>query len=137
MLVEHKEGVCQRRRVDRLAASGGGLALVMTVFYIWLMRQAGYGSQVWDFVIRAVDDRSRNASVDVDSRSAAHCYCVGHIRREDYILLPTYRASIGRGGPNADRNPSLAGHQFDRSPNLSGRTSLPHLGERKKTTSDW
>ena len=119
MLVEHKEGVCQRRRVDRVAASGGGLALVMTVFYIWRMYQP------------------RNTSVDVDSCSAAHCYCVGHIRREDYILLPTYRASIGRGGPNADRNPSLAGHQFDRSPNLSGRTSLPHLGERKKTTSDW
>ena len=37
----HNEGVSKRRRLDRVAATGATLALLITVTYIWLMRQPG------------------------------------------------------------------------------------------------
>lgn len=48
----HNDGMSKRRRVDRVAAAGAGLALVMTVFYIWLMRQPGYRPLALDFFAR-------------------------------------------------------------------------------------
>jgi hypothetical protein len=37
----HNDGMSERRRVDRVAATGATLALLITVTYIWLMSQLG------------------------------------------------------------------------------------------------
>ena len=49
---DHNYDMSERRRVDRVAAEGAALALVMTVFYIWLMSQPGYRPLTWDFFAR-------------------------------------------------------------------------------------
>ena len=49
---EHNDGMSQLRRIDRVATAGAGIALIMSVFNILLMRQPGYRPLSWGFIAR-------------------------------------------------------------------------------------